>query len=390
MKTLKKRVFSLLTVCAVALSLAVPAMAAVEDTGFSGVAAGPWDAGAVEYCVENGLMSGTSATTFAPGTAMSRAMLATVLYRAAGSPTVTGSADFADVAAGSWYAAPAAWASQNGIITGYGNGLFGSNDPVTREQIAAILWRAEGSPDAEAGQDYVDEDMIASYASAAVDWVRASGIMNGKENNRFDPKGNATRAEVATILMNYTQEETAAPEPVPNPEPVPDEGADVLVAYFSATGNTENIAEHLQTILGADLYEIVPEEPYTSADLDYTDSSSRSQVEGRDPDARPAISGSVENMEDYEIIFLGYPIWNGQAPKIISTFLETYDFDGKTIVPFCTSGSSGIGSSARNVEGLTSGATWLDGQRFSGSASEDSVAQWVNGLGLELSEEQAA
>ena len=129
----------------------------------------------------------------------------------------------------------------------------------------------------------------------------------------------------------------------------------------------------------------MPEEPYTSADLDYTDSSSRSQVEGRDPAARPAISGSVENMEDYEVIFLGYPIWNGQAPKIISTFLESYDFAGKTIVPFCTSGSSGIGSSARNVEGLTSGATWLDGARFSGSASRDSVAQWVNGLGLELS-----
>ena len=396
MKTLKNRVFSLLTACAVALSLSVTAMAAVEDTGFSDVAANAWYAGAVEYCVDNGLMSGTSAATFAPGTAMSRAMLATVLYREAGSPAVTGSAAFTDVADGSWYAAPAAWASQNGIITGYGNGLFGSNDPVTREQIAAILWRAEGSPDAEAGADFADEDQIASYASAAVDWVRASGIMNGKENNRFDPTGNATRAEVATILMNYTQEETIAPEPVPDPEPTPDpepapdEGADVLVAYFSATGNTENIAEHLQTILGADLYEIVPEDPYTSADLDYTDSSSRSQVEGRDPDARPAISGSVENMEDYEIIFLGYPIWNGQAPKIISTFLEAYDFDGKTIVPFCTSGSSGIGSSARNVEGLTSGATWLDGQRFSGSASEDSVEQWVNSLGLDLSEEQAA
>ena len=387
MKNLK-RITSLFL--AAVLCLSVTAMAAVEDTGFSDVAADAWYAGAVEYCVESGLMSGTSATTFAPGTAMSRAMLATVLYRAAGSPAVTDPASFPDVAAGSWYAAPAAWASHNGIITGYDSGLFGSGDPVTREQIAAILWRAEGSPDAGAGADFADEDQIASYASTAVDWVRASGIMGGKENNRFDPKGNATRAEVATILMNYTQAETVTPDPVPDPEPTPDpepapnEGTDVLVAYFSATGNTENIAEHLQAILGADLYEIVPEEPYTSADLDYTDSSSRSQVEGRNPDARPAISGSVENMEDYEVIFLGYPIWNGQAPKIISTFLETYDFDGKTIVPFCTSGSSGIGSSARNVEGLTSGAAWLDGQRFSGSASRDAVEQWVNGLGLEL------
>ena len=93
-------------------------------------------------------------------------------------------------------------------------------------------------------------------------------------------------------------------------------------------------------------------------------------------------------MEDYGVIFLGYPIWWGAAPKIISTFLESYDFDGKTIVPFCTSGSSSIGSSASALESLTSGVQWLDGQRFSGSVSQDTVAQWVDGLDLEL--EQAA
>ena len=167
----------------------------------------------------------------------------------------------------------------------------------------------------------------------------------------------------------------------------PDSGSQegrVLVAYFSATGNTENIAEHLVSILDADLYEIVPEVPYTSEDLNYSNSDCRANQEQNDPTARPAISGGVENLEDYEVVFLGYPIWWGDAPKIISTFLETYDFDGKTIVPFCTSGSSGIGSSARNVEGLTSVAAWLDGQRFSGSASRDAVEQWVNGLGLEL------
>ena len=173
--------------------------------------------------------------------------------------------------------------------------------------------------------------------------------------------------------------------PAPTQESSEGDANSTLVAYFSATGNTENIAEHLTAILDADLYEIVPEAPYTSADLDYTDSDSRSQVEGRDPDARPVIHGSVNNMEDYEVIFLGYPIWNGQAPKIISTFLESYDFDGKTIVPFCTSGSSPIGSSARNIADLAPGAEWLDGQRFPGSASQDAVAQWVNGLELEQS-----
>ena len=98
----------------------------------------------------------------------------------------------------------------------------------------------------------------------------------------------------------------------------------------------------------------------------------------------PAISGGVDNMEQYDVIFLGYPIWWGQAPKIISTFLESYDLSGKTIVPFCTSGSSGIGSSATNLHSLAGSATWLDGQRFSGSASRSTVESWVNGLGLTL------
>lgn len=103
-----------------------------------------------------------------------------------------------------------------------------------------------------------------------------------------------------------------------------------------------------------------------------------------DASARPAISGSISNMEQYDVIFLGYPIWWGQAPKIIYTFLESYDLGGKTIVPFCTSGSSGIGSSASNLHSLASSATWLNGQRFSGGASRSTVESWVNGLGLTL------
>ena len=104
-----------------------------------------------------------------------------------------------------------------------------------------------------------------------------------------------------------------------------------------------------------------------------------------DPSARPAISGSVENMEQYDIVFIGYPIWWGEAPRIVSTFMESYDFSGKTIVPFCTSGGSGIGSSASNLEQLTSGnAVWMEGRRLNGSDSQDTVMEWVNGLGLDL------
>ena len=170
------------------------------------------------------------------------------------------------------------------------------------------------------------------------------------------------------------------------PEETETTEAKVLVAYFSATGTTKGVAEHIADGLNADLYEIVPQQPYTDADLNYRDNNSRSTVEMNDPDARPEISGSVENMDQYDIVFLGYPIWWYDAPRIMSTFVESYDFSGKTIVPFCTSGGSGIGSSASNLEKLTSGAIWLDGNRLSGSDSQDAVMEWVNSLGLDFGE----
>ena len=175
---------------------------------------------------------------------------------------------------------------------------------------------------------------------------------------------------------------SSTPEADKSDEETPEGG--VLVAYFSATGNTEGIAQHLQSILNADLYEIVPEVPYTDEDLNYSNDSCRANQEQNDPAARPAITGTLENPEDYDVVFLGYPIWWGQAPKVIYTFLESCDFGDATIVPFCTSGSSGIGSSADGLQELTENAQWLDGQRFSSGASQDEVAQWVDSLGLDL------
>ena len=154
----------------------------------------------------------------------------------------------------------------------------------------------------------------------------------------------------------------------------------ILVAYFSCTNHTKDVAEKVAEATGGTLYEIVPEVPYTAADLNYGDSTTRATQEQRDPSARPEISGNVENMAQYDVVFLGYPIWFGEAPKIIYTFLEAYDFSGKTIVPFCTSGSSGIGPSAENMHGLAGGATWLAGRRFSASASKGDIESWVNGL----------
>lgn len=160
----------------------------------------------------------------------------------------------------------------------------------------------------------------------------------------------------------------------------------VLVAYFSATGTTEGVAQQIADGLHGDLYEIIPEEPYTDADLNYNDNNSRSTIEMNDPSSRPAISGSVEHMEQYDIVFIGYPIWWGEAPRIVSTFVESYDFSGKTVVPFCTSGGSGVGSSASDLEQLTSGATWMEGRRLRGSDSQETIMEWVSGLELDPGE----
>ena len=155
--------------------------------------------------------------------------------------------------------------------------------------------------------------------------------------------------------------------------------SDVLVAYFSCTNHTKSVANYIADITGGTLYEITPEIPYTSEDLNYN-SDCRANREQNDDSARPAIKGEVENMEQYDVIYLGYPIWWGQAPKIIYTFLESYDLSGKTIVPFCTSGSSSIGSSATNLHSSASGATWLNGRRFSGAAQRSEVEAWIKEL----------
>ena len=196
------------------------------ETIFNDVPADAWYAAAVEYCLELGLMNGVSDTDFDPSGTMTRSMLATVLYRAAGSPAVTGDTPFPDVDMDSWYGPAALWAYQYGVITGYGNGLFGTDDPVTREQLAVILWRYAGIPEPpQNAEDFADEDSIDPWANEAVDWARENGILNGRDGNRFDPQGEAQRCEVATVLMNY-MEQQAQPEPEPDPSPSPSESPD--------------------------------------------------------------------------------------------------------------------------------------------------------------------
>lgn len=155
--------------------------------------------------------------------------------------------------------------------------------------------------------------------------------------------------------------------------------AKTLVAYFSASGNTKAVAETAAKALGADLFEIAPQQPYTAADLAYKDETSRSSVEMRDPASRPAMKAKVENMEQYGTVLIGYPIWWGEAPHIVYTFVENNDLSGKKVLPFCTSGSSSPGESAENLSKCAApSATWTECERFAPSATEKDILQWVN------------
>lgn len=158
-----------------------------------------------------------------------------------------------------------------------------------------------------------------------------------------------------------------------------------LVVYFSATGNTKAVAETLAGLQDADLYEIVPEQPYTDEDLNYNNRNTRATVEQNDPDARPAIQGSITDFEQYDVVYVGFPIWWGDMPRILYTFFDTYDFDGKTIAPFCTSGGSGLSGTPGTIAGLEEDAVVLDGLHVSNSAAdsvESSVSEWLGSIGL--------
>ena len=153
-----------------------------------------------------------------------------------------------------------------------------------------------------------------------------------------------------------------------------------LVAYFSASGVTAKVAEKLSEAIGADLYAIEPEVPYTKADLDWMDKKSRSTIEMNNPASRPAIAGKRDNMNDYDTVYVGFPIWWYVAPTIINTFLESYDLTGKTIIPFATSGGSDMGKTNEKLLPSCTGARLLEGKVFKASVSGADLAKWAEGL----------
>ena len=195
------------------------------------------------------------------------------------------------------------------------------------------------------------------------------------------------------------QEETSTPAPTPTPEngedtSTPDasepedsqsvENGGVLVVYYSATGNTEAVAGYIAEATGGDLFELEPAEPYNDADLNWTDENSRVTLEHEDESLRDVelVADTVDNWDSYDTVFIGYPIWWGIAAWPVDTFVEANDFTGKTVIPFCTSSSSGLGQSGELLSEMAGTGDWLEGQRFRSSASQEDVTEWVASLGL--------
>lgn len=158
------------------------------------------------------------------------------------------------------------------------------------------------------------------------------------------------------------------------------EGGKTLVIVFSATGNTMAVAQKIADYTGADLYEIVPKELYSDDDLNWRDKNSRSSKEHSDPDFRPEIASEKVSLSGYSTVFIGYPIWWGEEPRIMDAFVEQYDFTGLTMIPFCTSSTSGIGHSGLNLEEKAGSGTWLEGARFGERATEEEVRKWLDSL----------
>lgn len=160
-------------------------------------------------------------------------------------------------------------------------------------------------------------------------------------------------------------------------------GGRILVAYFSATGTTAAVAEKLADMTRADIYAIMPEEPYSTADLDWRNKKSRSSVEMENPDARPALHGRKENIAAYDVVFIGYPIWWDLAPRVVNTFLEVHDLAGKTVVPFATSGGSTIANSVAMLRKTYPNLDWKDGKLLNNS-SETVIRAWLDKLGIKI------
>ena len=233
---------------------------------------------------------------------------------------------------------------------------------------------AEEEPAAEAETETTGEEADANSA----------GEETAAETETAEAETETTETETEPAAETETTEvEPAADtETAETTEPESEQTGGTLVVYFSATGNTQAVAQTIADTLGAEIYQIVPEQPYTDEDLNWNVADSRVNVEHEDPSFRPAIAGGVPDLSGYDTIFIGYPLWWREAPNIVWNFVESADLSGKTVIPFCTSMSDDIGSSGDTLAAMAPEATWLAGARFGESLDEASVVAWVEGLGV--------
>ena len=213
---------------------------------------------------------------------------------------------------------------------------------------------------------------------------QGSGSSNGSVGESTPSESSSEPAEQPGEPSDTTSSETPSDTPSAEPGEPAEAGGKTLVVYYSATNNTEAVAGYIADATGADLFELVPAEPYTSDDLDWTDRDSRVSREHDDESLRVVeLENAVpDNWDEYDTVFIGYPIWWGIAAWPIDTFVKANDFTGKTVIPFCTSSSSGLGQSGELLKEEATGGNWLEGQRFQSRASEDTVKEWVASLEL--------
>ena len=209
--------------------------------------------------------------------------------------------------------------------------------------------------------------------------LAACGSANKPASSTTQPETSAPTEQPATEPSESSSTAPAESEPETQPET-----GKTLVVYYSASGNTERVAKDIAEAAGADLFEIVPTEVYTSEDLNWTNSDSRVSREHDDESLRdvPLTTTEVPDWDSYDTVFIGYPIWWGIAAWPVDTFVKNNDFTGKTVIPFATSSSSGMGQSGSLLTDMAGTGEWQEGQRFSSGVSSDDVQSWVNGLGL--------
>ncbi len=378
---MKKRLLPMLLATAMAFSIAVPTLAA----DYSDVFAAAWYAAAVADMTALELMHGVGGNRFSPNDTFTRAQLATVLYRMAGSPAVAGTDSFTDTADDAWYAPAVLWAEQNQVVNGIGSGQFAPERATTQEQLVTMLYRDAGEPESSAAAD------ASGWATKAVGWARGEGLVSGNELT-FAPAADANRAQIAVIVSRYLKAKSQN-SPVAAAKRA-------LVVYFSAAdndgidavsaatvvahegadyGSAQIAAKFIGDYTGADVSAIVTEQSYPA---EYNAMADMAKAQ-RDNDERPALKSKIENLADYDTVFLVYPVWWYTVPMPIYSLLDEYDFSGKTIIPVITHEGSGEGGTLSVLRTEEPDAAVLDAftSRFGAVPTQKTaIESWLDGL----------